>query len=69
MAVKCPTVTVFGPTSDIAWHPPADPRHLSVRLDLDCMPCEALTCRLGTHECMQALPEAKVAEAVLKVLR
>jgi ADP-heptose:LPS heptosyltransferase len=68
VACGCATVTVFGPTSDIAWHPPKDPRHLSVRLDLDCMPCEALTCRLGTHECLQALEPARVAQALLSLL-
>jgi heptosyltransferase-3 len=27
VALNCPTVTIFGPTSDVAWHPPRDPRH------------------------------------------
>ncbi len=69
VAVNCPTLTVFGPTSDIAWHPPNDPRHRSVRLDLECMPCEALTCRLGTHACMKDLPPAVVAEAAVGMLK
>jgi ADP-heptose:LPS heptosyltransferase len=69
VACGCPTVTIFGPTSDIAWHPPKDPRHLSVKLNLDCMPCEALTCRLGTHECLQALEPARVAQALLSLFR
>jgi ADP-heptose:LPS heptosyltransferase len=68
VACGCPTVTIFGPTSDIAWHPPKDPQHLSVKLNLDCMPCEALTCRLGTHECLQALAPVYVADAVLSLL-
>ena len=69
VACGCPTVTVFGPTSDIAWHPPHDPRHLSVKLALDCMPCEAFSCRLGTHECLQALAPEPVAAAVLQVIQ
>jgi ADP-heptose:LPS heptosyltransferase len=69
VAVDCPTLTVFGPTSDVAWHPPADPRHQSVRLSLDCMPCEALQCRLGTHACMKDLSPATVAQAALGMLR
>jgi ADP-heptose:LPS heptosyltransferase len=68
VAVGCPTLTVFGPTSDIAWHPPQDPRHRSVKLDLFCMPCEALSCRLGTHECMQGLAPQTVAAAALEML-
>jgi lipopolysaccharide heptosyltransferase II len=69
VAVGCPTLTVFGPTSDVAWHPPADPRHRSVKLELDCMPCEALTCRLGTHACMKELAPASVAQAALEMLQ
>lgn len=68
VAVGCPTVTVFGPTSDIAWHPPHDARHVSVRLDLDCMPCESFTCRLGTFACMRDLAPAKVGEALAAML-
>jgi heptosyltransferase III len=68
VACGCPTVTLFGPTSVIAWHPPRDARHASVKLDLDCMPCEALTCRLGTHECLQGLGPERVAQAALAVL-
>ncbi len=69
VACGCPTVTVFGPTSDVAWHPPADARHASVKLALECMPCEALTCRLGTHECLQGLPPSGVAAAVLDLIK
>jgi ADP-heptose:LPS heptosyltransferase len=68
VAVDCPTVTVFGPTSDIAWHPPGDPRHRSVKLALDCMPCEALSCYRGDLACLRQLPPAQVAAAVLDVL-
>ena len=68
VACGCPTVTLFGPTSDVAWHPPHDPRHLSVRLNLDCMPCEALTCRFGTLACLRDLPAATVAKAVESLL-
>lgn len=48
VAVGTPTLTLFGPTSDVAWHPPANARHRSLKLDLPCMPCEALACRYGT---------------------
>jgi ADP-heptose:LPS heptosyltransferase len=68
VACGCPTVTVFGPTSDIAWHPPDDPRHLSVKLALDCMPCEALSCWRGDLACLRQLPPADVAAALARVL-
>lgn len=69
VACGCPTVTVFGPTSDIAWHPAGDPRHLSVKLDLDCMPCEAMSCWRGDLACLRTLPAARVAEAVCGLVR
>lgn len=64
VANGCPTVTVFGPTSDVAWHPPHDPRHVSVKLDLDCMPCERLSCARGDLACLRQLPAARVAAAL-----
>ena len=64
VACGCPTVTVFGPTSDVAWHPSGDPRHVSVKLDLDCMPCEAMSCRRGDLACLRELAPARVAAAV-----
>jgi ADP-heptose:LPS heptosyltransferase len=69
VAVGTPSLTIFGPTSDIAWHPPRDPMHRSLRLDLDCMPCEALTCRFGTQECLKALAPERVARAALEMLK
>lgn len=64
VANGCATVTVFGPTSDVAWHPPGDPRHVSVKLALDCMPCEQLSCARGDLACLRRLPPAQVAEAL-----
>jgi ADP-heptose:LPS heptosyltransferase len=69
VACGCPTVTIFGPTSDIAWHPPKDPRHLSVKLDLDCMPCEALTCWRGDLACLRTLAPERVADAVCGLIQ
>jgi len=64
VACGCPTVTVFGPTSDVAWHPPHQPRHLSVKLDLPCMPCEAMSCARGDLACLRQLEPSRVADAV-----
>jgi ADP-heptose:LPS heptosyltransferase len=68
VANGCPTVTIFGPTSDIAWHPPQDPRHVSVKLALDCMPCEQLSCARGDLACLRQLPSAQVAAALAPFL-
>ncbi len=54
VATRTPTLTLFGPTSDLAWHPPADPRHRALKLALPCMPCEKLACRWGGLD--KALP-------------
>ncbi|MES2202566.1 MAG: glycosyltransferase family 9 protein [candidate division FCPU426 bacterium] len=67
VAVDCPSLTVFGPTSDVAWHPGSSDLHRSVRMDLECMPCEALSCRLGTHACMVDLSSEAVATAALGI--
>jgi ADP-heptose:LPS heptosyltransferase len=48
VAVGTPSLTLFGPTSDISWHPPDSRRHRSLRLDLACMPCDALACKFGS---------------------
>jgi ADP-heptose:LPS heptosyltransferase len=68
VALGTPSLTLFGPTSDVSWHPPADPLHRSLKLDLPCMPSEALSCRLNTHECFTQLPPERVAEEALKML-
>ncbi len=68
VACACPTATVFGPTSDVAWHPPADPRHVSVRLDLACMPCESMRCARGDHACLRELEPGRVADAVVRLM-
>jgi ADP-heptose:LPS heptosyltransferase len=68
VAMRCPSLTLFGPTSDITWHPPQDPKHQALSLHLDCQPCEALECPLATHACLKDLPPARVAETALRML-
>jgi ADP-heptose:LPS heptosyltransferase len=68
VALGTPTLTLFGLTSDVAWHPSSDPRHRSLHLNLECMPCEALTCRFGTQACLGDLPPERVVETALEML-
>jgi len=68
VALGTPSLTLFGPTSWVAWHPPADLRHQALHLGLDCMPCEALQCRLPRRACLDDLEPAAVAEAARGLL-
>jgi ADP-heptose:LPS heptosyltransferase len=69
VACGCPSVTLFGPTSDLAWHPAGDPRHVAVKMDLDCMPCESMVCARGDHACMRRIEPGRVAGAVLALVQ
>jgi ADP-heptose:LPS heptosyltransferase len=52
----------------VAWHPPQDARHEALHLNLDCMPCEALRCRLPHRACLDDLEPAAVAQAARALL-
>ena len=67
-AVGTRTVTIFGPTDPSGWNP-EDPRHVSVGLDLDCMPCDLKVCPLPGHPCLAGLEAEKPAEAVIGMAR
>ncbi|MBK9203063.1 MAG: glycosyltransferase family 9 protein [Candidatus Obscuribacter sp.] len=47
---------------------PYGPGGASVHLDLDCQPCFAKTCRLGTIACLKDLPIEKVFQACMQLL-
>lgn len=68
VALGTPSLTLFGPTSWVAWHPPQDARHEALHLNLDCMPCEALRCRLPHRACLDDLEPAAVAQAARALL-
>ena len=44
VAVKVPTVTVYGATNPKAWEPEKSPFHRYVSANLDCQPCEKTYC-------------------------
>lgn len=62
-----PTVTLFGPTDPAGWNP-ASPSHVSVRLGVDCSPCDLTTCPIPGHPCMTGLTPKMVLEAVRRML-
>ena len=62
-----PTVTLFGPTDAGGWNP-ATPNHVSVRMDLDCSPCDLNVCPLSGHPCMTDLHPSMVMESVKRIL-
>ena len=61
-----PTVTVFGPTSPVAWSPPREARHAVVRSPLPCLGCNFTRC--SHHLCMRLLEPEAVAEKALELL-
>jgi lipopolysaccharide heptosyltransferase II len=79
VAVKTPTVAIFGLSNHQAWGPytgdPASKRATVVRLDLPCMPCFYRNHTLGTPEgcttrdCLATLGVDPVAMAARKMLR
>jgi ADP-heptose:LPS heptosyltransferase len=69
VACGCPSVTIFGPTSDVAWHPLGDRKHVALREKLNCAPCEAFTCARGDWACMERIPAERVAETVIRLRR
>ncbi len=67
-AVGLPTVTVFGPTNPEGWNP-SNPRHVSIRQDLDCLGCDFKYCPLPGHPCLDQLPASEVMAGLSRVLK
>ncbi len=68
-----PVVSVWGATHPFAgfygWAQPADN---AVQIDLYCRPCSVFgnkACYRGDHACMQQLPEEKIVEKVMNIMR
>lgn len=66
VAVRVPTVTVFGPTSRTEWHMGGE-RDRAVSLDYSCSPCRLLSCPFGAP-CMTGISVERV-RAEIDILR
>ncbi len=71
--VKCPVITIFGPTSPIfGFAPLGELDEILENETLQCRPCEihgGNVCPIGTHECMKSIAPDLVFKTVEKVLK
>jgi len=63
VALDTPTVSTMGPTIPERWWPYGD-KHIVIRKNLSCMPCEEGSCRLKTHDCMRLISVDEMLQAV-----
>lgn len=70
--VKCPTITIFGPTSPIFGFTPRGNNDKVIEIkDLDCRPCAihgGKICPKNTHECMKSISPELVFKEALEIL-
>ena len=55
-------IAIFGPTDPMEYGPRGD-KDIVIRKNLKCSPCKKAQCRLGTHECMEAITVEEVLAA------
>jgi ADP-heptose:LPS heptosyltransferase len=70
-ALGVPTVTVYGPTHPLTWHPPDGPHTAITAEGLDCLFCNANRCPLPGDRhmrCMRDVTVERVVQASLKLL-
>ncbi|MFT5234073.1 MAG: ADP-heptose:LPS heptosyltransferase [Candidatus Krumholzibacteriia bacterium] len=67
-ALGLATVTIFGPTDPGGWNP-ATPRHVSVRHDVPCAPCNLTVCPVAGHPCLDDLESEQVRDAVARLFK
>lgn len=60
VAFNVPTITVFGGTNPLAWHPAGDKRHIAIYHELKCRPCDKLKCPYNTTECLSSITAEEV---------
>lgn len=66
-AMGLPTVTIFGPTDPRGWNPPT-PRHVSLRHEVPCAPCDLTVCPIPGHPCLSELSSAKVIATMQRMI-
>jgi len=67
-AVGTPTVGIFGPTVPALQGPFGRGHAVVTKKGLPCLGCNGLTCRIGSHDCMQKLSVDEVFEVAVSVL-
>lgn len=66
VALGVPTVTIFGPTQEVCWNPPNNPKHIAVKADIPCIACDKTACE--TMECMKRVSVDMVMNAVKRIM-
>lgn len=68
LAMGTPVVTLFGST-DPAWTETHTADERSVRIEMDCSPCQKPVCPLGHHDCMQKMSVEMVEAEAASLLQ
>lgn len=67
-AVGTPVVGIYGPTNPRLQGPWGNQNEVVTKTGLDCLGCNGVTCRIVTHDCMQALSVDEVMAAIRKLI-
>jgi heptosyltransferase-2 len=69
-ALKIPTLTIFGATTEKSWNPPDTRQYATIRKRLSCAPCNKLECQLEgkTLDCMNELRPEEVYKKLKPLL-
>ena len=67
VALKIPTVSIFGPTNP-AVYGPLSPEHIVLKSNLECVPCHNQRCRLQDLKCLYDINPQTAIAAVRKQL-
>lgn len=64
-AVGTPTITIFGPSDDVKYHP-LGAQHKIIKTTIDCRPCGKHQCPLKHHRCMTEIGVDKIINEIDK---
>jgi ADP-heptose:LPS heptosyltransferase len=60
VALGTPTVTIFGPTHPVTWHPPEGPHAVVEAVGLECLHCNANDCPLPGDRWLRCMRDVTV---------
>lgn len=66
-AFQVPTISIFGPTSDLETSQWMNRKNMILKKNLDCQPCMKRTCPLNHHNCMKQIKAQEVLELINKI--